>query len=349
MKILILASLNSHAGKMAPFIAEQAEALQVAGCEVAYFGVMGKGIVGYLKQLPRLRRVIREQHIDLVHAHYGLCCLLANLQRLVPVVSTYHGSDINSSKVRRFSKLAMRLSAWNIFVSKRTQDIAFAEVPQSVQHKSSLIPCGINLPAPWQQLQTQMVGTQTLRQWVNTVLEPNKKHVLFAGALDNPVKDPELAMEVIRIINTQAIQPANPENGQKKEVQLIELKGYTRDQVNALMYTCDALLMTSKTEGSPQVIKEAMACGLPIVSTDVGDVKERIAGLSACRIARSRNPKEIAKMLTGLFQIAENQITANTPPMRMQMQEELVKASLTNPQVASRLLNIYQTILFMRR
>ena len=235
MKILILASLNSHAGKMAPFITEQAEALQAAGCEVVYFGVMGKGVVGYLKQLPRLRRVIREQHIDLVHAHYGLCCLLANLQRLVPVVSTYHGSDINSPKVRRFSKVAMRLSAWNIFVSKRTQDIAFAEVPQSVQRKSSLIPCGINLPAPWQQLQTQMVGTQTLRQWVNTVLEPNKKHVLFAGALDNPVKDPELAKEVIRIINTQATQSAISGEGQKQEIQLIELKGYTRDQVNALM------------------------------------------------------------------------------------------------------------------
>ena len=122
MKILILASLNSHAGKMAPFIAEQAEALQAAGCEVVYFGVKGKGILGYLKQLPKLRCLIREQHIDLVHAHYGLCCLLANLQRLVPVVSTYHGSDINSPKVRRFSKVAMRLSAWNIFVSKRTQD-----------------------------------------------------------------------------------------------------------------------------------------------------------------------------------------------------------------------------------
>ena len=59
MKILILGSLNSHAGKMAPFITEQAEALQSADCEVVYFGVRGKGVVGYLKQLPRLRRLIR--------------------------------------------------------------------------------------------------------------------------------------------------------------------------------------------------------------------------------------------------------------------------------------------------
>lgn len=360
MKILILASLNSHAGKMAPFIAEQAEALQAAGCKVVYFGVRGKGVVGYLKQLPRLRRVIREQHIDLVHAHYGLCCLLANLQRLVPVVSTYHGSDINSPKVRRFSKVAMRLSAWNIFVSKRTQDIAFAEVSQSLQRKSSLIPCGINLPAPWQQLQTQTVGTQTLRQWVNTVLEPNKKHVLFAGALDNPVKDPELAKAVVHEINQQANADEATSEGIKREVQLIELKGYTRDQVNAMMYTCDALLMTSKTEGSPQVIKEAMACGLPIVSTDVGDVTERLAQqndqlenkssitylshktndtklLAGCFVSENRDPKELAGLL--LQTLAYEQ--------RTEGKQKIMEDGLRNEDVAKKLINIY-TLIFSR-
>lgn len=313
MKILILGSLNSHAGKLAPFITEQAEVLRAAGCEVEYFGVVGKGVRGYLKQLPKLRRVIREQHIDLIHAHYGLCCLLANLQRRVPVVSTYHGSDINAPKVMRFSKVAMRLSAWNIFVSKRTQDIAFAQVPKSVQQKSSLIPCGINLPAPWQELQNQPIGQMTFKQWVNTILEPNKKHVLFAGAFDNPVKDPELAKRVVEVING-GLMGNYMEINVQKPIQLVELKGYTRDQVNALMYTCDALLMTSKTEGSPQVIKEAMACGLPIVSTDVGDVKERIAGLSACRIASSRNPIDIANMLCDVLQVPEKQLTAYTPP-----------------------------------
>ena len=346
MKFLILGSLNSHAGKLAPFITEQAEALRAAGCEVEYFGVVGKGVRGYLKQLPKLRRVIREQHIDIIHAHYGLCCLLANLQRLVPVVSTYHGSDINSPKVRRFSKVAMRLSAWNIFVSKRTQDIAFAEVPQSVQRKSSLIPCGINLPAPWQQLQKQTVGTQTMMQWVNTILEPNKKHVLFAGALDNPVKDPKLAKRVVAVING-GLMGNYMEINVQKPIQLVELKGYTRDQVNALMYTCDALLMTSKTEGSPQVIKEAMACGLPIVSTDVGDVKERLTTnfqiptgspqlLSGCYIAKSRNPKALAKLMEDALAYGQ----------RTRGREYIINAGLTNKSVVGQLLETYNRILY---
>ena len=202
------------------------------------------------------------------------------------------------------------------------------------------------------------MGTQTLRQWVNTVLEPSKKHVLFAGALDNPVKDPELAKEIIRIINTQATQPTISGEGQKQEVQLIELKGYTRDQVNALMYTCDALLMTSKTEGSPQVIKEAMACGLPIVSTDVGDVKERLAHqkdqpdnklsttysshktndtklLAGCFVSENRDTKELAGLL----------LQALAYEQRTEGKQKIMEDGSRNEDVAKNLIGIYTSVL----
>ena len=124
MKILIVASDKS--GKFAPFIEEQIAALQQEGVQIIRYGVTGKGIIGYLRELPALRRLIRAERPDLIHAHYGLCGLLANLQRLVPVVTTYHGSDINVPKILRFSKIAIRLSAWNIFVSKRNISIALS-------------------------------------------------------------------------------------------------------------------------------------------------------------------------------------------------------------------------------
>ena len=118
MKILVVASFNK--GRFAPFILEQAEALKDAGCQIEYYGLQGKGLNGYLKNLPSLKRKIKEFQPDIVHAHYGLSGLFANLQRRIPVVATYHGSDINDPKVLRFSKMAMRLSAWNIFVSRKT-------------------------------------------------------------------------------------------------------------------------------------------------------------------------------------------------------------------------------------
>ena len=300
-----------------PFIREQVGALREQGCECEYYYVKGKGIMGYLRAIPGLRKMIREWKPDVVHAHYGLSCLVANLAtRRVPVASTYHGSDINVKSVRRFSKMAIRLSAWNIFVSKK--NMALAGVVEG--KKASLVPCGINIPLPWNDLQKQKVEQLTLNQWVEGVLTKGKKHVLFAGAFDNEVKDPELAKAAVAYLN---------------DVQLIELKGYNRDQVNALMYNCNVLLLTSKTEGSPQVVKEAMACGCPIVSVDVGDVKERLEGVEGCYVVESRNPQDLAKALRRALAFEG----------RTKGREKIVEMRLTNEQVAKRIVEIYEDII----
>lgn len=315
MKILIVG--NNKPGHFAPFVEEQARALQLHGCEVVFFGVQGKGIWGYLRCLPALKRAILQHQPDLIHAHYGLSGLLANLQRRVPVVTTYHGSDINKPNILRFSKIAMRLSAWNIFVSKRNITIA------QPKDKYTLLPCGVNLPLPWSEMQTQQVEQLTLNQWVQGKLNAGVKHVLFAGAFNNAVKDPELAKAVINELANEGVK-----------AELIELKGYNRDQVNALMYNCDALLMTSKTEGSPQVIKEAMACGCPIVSVDVGDVAERVSGVEGCYVVSSREPAAIAKALQQSLAFSG----------KTNGRERILEMKLSNEQVAERLMAIYKQL-----
>ena len=316
MKILIVG--NNKPGHFAPFVEEQACALLQQGCEVVFFGVQGKGIWGYLRCLPILKRAIKQYQPDLIHAHYGLSGLLANLQRRVPVITTYHGSDINNPNILRFSKIAMRLSAWNIFVSKR--NIAIAQP----KDKYTLLPCGVNLPLSWSEMQTQQVEQLTLNQWVQEKLNVGVNHVLFAGAFNNAVKDPELAKAVIDELRIQGVK-----------VELIELKGYNRDQVNALMYNCHALLLTSKTEGSPQVIKEAMACGCPIVSVDVGDVAERLSGVEGCYVVHSREPAVIAEALKKA--IAFDGKTNG--------RSHIIEMGLSNEQVAERLVGIYNKIL----
>lgn len=316
MKILIVG--NNKPRHFAPFVEEQARALLQQGCEVVFFGVQGKGIWGYLRCLPALKHAIRQYQPDLIHAHYGLSGLLANLQRRVPVITTYHGSDINEPNILRFSKIAMRLSAWNIFVSKR--NIAIAKPT----NKYTLLPCGVNLPLLWSEMQTQRVGQLTLNQWVQGKLNAGVKHVLFAGAFNNAVKDPELAKAAINELVHEGIN-----------VNLIELKGYTREQVNALMYNCDALLMTSRTEGSPQVIKEAMACGCPIVSVDVGDVAERVEGVEGCYVVRTREPKDIAAALQQALAFSG----------KTNGREKIMEMGLSNTQVAERLMAIYKQLL----
>ena len=325
MKILIVG--NNKPGHFAPFVEEQARALLQQGCEVVFFGVQGKGIWGYLRCLPALKHAIRQYQPNLIHAHYGLSGLLANLQCHVPVITTYHGSDINKPNILRFSKIAMRLSAWNIFVSKR--NIAIAQP----KDKYTLLPCGVNLPLSWSEMQNQRVEQLTLNQWVQRKLEKDVKYVLFAGAFDNVVKDPELAKSAIAFYNSTFTNSQSPIAN--SPIELIELKGYNRDQVNALMYNCDALLMTSKTEGSPQVIKEAMACGCPIVSVDVGDVAERVSGVEGCYVVPSREPAAIAAALK----------KAVTFEGKTNGRSHIIEMGLSNEQVAEQLVGIYNKIL----
>ena len=306
MKILIVASFNKD--HFAPFIKEQARALKAFGCEIVFFGLKGKGLKGYFKNLSPLKRQIKELRPDVIHAHYGLSGLLANLQRRVPVVTTYHGSDINDKKALPFSKKAMQLSAWNIFVSRKTLEIA------GPKNKYSLLPCGIDLT------DLQLTDRNEARRKMR--LDGSKRYVLFAGAFNNKVKNASLAKEAVALLRDD-------------NVDLLELKGYSRDEVTLLMCAADVFLMTSISEGSPQVIKEAMACGCPIVSVDVGDVKERIEGVSGCFVSPSKDPHELAVLLAEAFLFKGKTIGRN----------KIITDGLDNCCVAERIIEIYHTVI----
>ena len=266
MKVLVVYSNNSN--RMAPFIAEQVDSLRRLGTTIETFGVLGKGIAGYFKNRTKLLQKIKSFQPDLIHTHYGLSGLLANLQRQIPVITTYHGSDINNAKVLRFSKIAMQLSKYNIFVSEKNRKIANAE------KKCSVIPCGLDT------MLFHPMDKADCRKSLN--LNERKKYILFAGSFDNRVKNPDLAQMSVALLGN--------------DVELLELKGYNRTQVAQLMNAVDACLMTSHSEGSPQFIKEAMMCNCPIVSVDVGDVKEMLAKTRNCFITASQADEIAAKL-----------------------------------------------------
>lgn len=303
MKVLIVCSGNS--GRIAPFILEQGESLTRIGVEIAYFTIEGKGLSGYLKNREQLLHKIASFSPQLIHAHYGLSGLLANLQRRIPVVTTYHGSDINDPKVLPFSRLSMLLSAHNIFVSEKSRK------KSGRTKKQSVIPCGVDLNV------FKPIDKEQARK--ELCLDIRKKFILFAGAFDNPVKNAALAKEALKWF---------------PEVELIELRGYSREQVALLMNAADVALMTSFTEGSPQFIKEAMACNCPVVSVEVGDVKEIIADVHGCYLC-SYDSNDLADKLQLVF------FSGN----RIQGREILVKRGFDINNVAKRIIGIYNSIL----
>lgn len=312
MRILIVASLNNKS-HFAPFIMEQAEALTRIGVAVDYYGVEGKGLKGYLGNLKSLKKAIDEFRPDVIHAHYGMCGLLANLQRQVPVVTTYHGSDINNPKAFRWSRLSMALSKFNIVVSRSHYDNV-CKRKKWLKRKSKLMPCGINLD------DYPIEDKATARSLME--LPSNRKLVLFTGAFDNKVKNYPLAREAVNLLNYK-----HPQYNAK----LIELKGYTRREVAMLLNACDCLLMTSLSEGSPQIVKEAMACGCPVVSVNVGDVAHSIMETHGSALVNSRSPKELSFALARVI----------SADKRTDGREYIVRHRLTNDTIAKRLNKIY--------
>lgn len=307
MKTLIVCSKNS--GKVASFIMEQVDALNEEGVDTSYFTIERKGWIGYLKSRRLLLKKIKEFNPDIIHAHYGLSGLLANLQRSVPVVTTYHGSDINNNKVFRVSQFVIKLSQHNIFVSHKNLDKA------KVNKNYSLIPCGIDTTVFYPQ------DTTSCREKKN--MNSSKKYALFSGAFDNKVKNSELALKVVENI---------------KDCSLLELKGHTREEVALLMNAVDVCVMTSFTEGSPQFIKEAMACNCPIVSVDVGDVKEIIGDTEGCFIS-SYDEEELTSKLQQSLELGA----------RTKGRDRIEELGLDTETIAKRIKEIYCEVINSRR
>ncbi len=274
-----------------------------------FFGIKGKGVIGYLNARQALLKKIKVYEPDIIHAHYGLSGLLANLQRKISVVTTYHGSDIHSGGLLlKLSRLSMKLSKYNIFVSNKLLELA------NYQKKNAAVQaCGVDFD------KFMILPKEAARKQLG--LDLSDKLVLFAGAFDNEIKNPELAQQACKLL---------------PECKLIELKGYRREEVNLLMNACDCLLMTSHREASPMVIKEVMMCGTPVVSVDVGDVKDVLGETEGCFIV-NRNAEEIASKLS-------DTIIFSAQKGKTSGRKRISELELDNRQVAERILDIYKDV-----
>lgn len=309
MKVLIVCSGNADGFVFEinqAFVCEQMKAIASYDESVSFdvFLLRAKGVRGYLDQLKSLKLKIEEFRPDLIHAHYGLSGLFANLQSQVPVVTTYHGSDINNSKSRVFSKMSMLLSCYNVFVSTKLARKAKA------RKKYSIIPCGVTIS------DYPYVDKVEARKRMG--LDVCGKIVLFSSAFDNAVKNAPLAKAAV---------------AQLDGIKMIELKGYNREQVNLLLHAADVALMTSFTEGSPQFIKEAMAAGCPIVSVDVGDVKDVMGDTTGCFIAE-REPNDVARKIKLAISFGE----------RTNGLSRIENNGYSNEVVANRIIDIYKMV-----
>lgn len=260
MSVHVLFVARKHEGLngMAPFIKVQGESLQKSGLEVDYFLIKGDGLWAYFKCAFSLRKYIHKVSPDIIHAHYSLCGVSTVLAMTkIPKVISFMGSDILGEFITE-NTISFK-SRMVILISKMIQPffqgiISKAEnIDQKINRKQKfIVPNGIDLK------NISEFDKEEARKELG--LKAGKTYIMFLG---NPVdkwKNYKLAKQAV-------------ESLKNTEVELIAPYPMKHQTVFEYMKAVDVVLSTSFMEGSPNMIKEAMARNKPVVSTNVGDVK----------------------------------------------------------------------------
>jgi glycosyltransferase involved in cell wall biosynthesis len=248
---------------MAP-LARQIESLRALGAQVDVLEVKGISKLKYVRAIPTLYQ--RVSAVDIVHAHFGYCGWLARTQLSKPLVVSFMGDDLlgtpdEAGRIDLISKLVVQLDRWFAHTADAAivKSAEMAEVLKPV--KTYVVPNGVDMRAFYPMDREK---ARSKLGWPE-----GRRYILFPGDPDNPRKQFSLAQAVVKKASRQTREP----------LELVPLKRVAPTQVPFYMNACEAMIMASYVEGSPNVVKEAMACNLPVVSVPVGDVPELLTGV----------------------------------------------------------------------
>lgn len=280
----------------------------------------GRGRSDYLLAIRRVRRRARAGSYDLVHVHFGMTALAARFVGRPRVLSLY-GSDVNVRWKRWLTRLGWGGTRARIYVSPRLAQAA----GDAAGH---VIPNGVDFDRfrPGDRISARAA----------LGFAPDDRVVLFGSDPLRRVKGHDLFSEVLNELHTRGVQV--------RELVLTEPGLSTEDLVTKLD-AADVLLFTSQqgSEGSPTVVKEALAMGLPVVSTDVGDVHEMLRGVEPSAVVpfsphESTHPRHelVRALANGAAEVLESGRRSNG---------RVVAGWLALDRIAERVEDVYRSIL----
>lgn len=305
MRVLFVNSANSR-GAISPIVLAQGESLKQKGIIVDYYPIQGKGVIGYLRNISSLKFKIKEFQPDIIHAHYSLSGFLVSLCTSKPIVVSIMGS-FPKTTLKLFSVKFFSNYIWQTTIVKsfRTKD-------QLGLQNVKVFPNGVDLSVFYP------IDKFTARHELGLIQNVNLKYVLFAADINREEKNFALASLAV-----EALESGN--------VKLLTIMDVEQAILSKYLSAVDVLILTSTKEGSPNIIKEAMACNCPILTSNVGDVERTIGHTDGCKIVNGYNYLDYRNALSEL--LSYNSRTLG--------RERIIELELDSSLVADSLVSLY--------
>jgi glycosyltransferase involved in cell wall biosynthesis len=317
-RVLVVANLWPYPGDpgYGSFVKAQMESLRPLGVEYDLLFINGReSLWNYLRALPQLRQHLRTAPYDLVHAHMGLSGWVARCQMRAPLVVSLMGNDVPGKVDRRgrttFYGRLLEASSYILARLVRSVIVKSPEMKRRLRLDSAhVIPNGVDL-----NLFRPMDPGEARR---SLGLDPSKKFVLFPHNCAEERKRYDLVESAVAYARNQV-----------PGLEILSVYRVPQEQIPVYMNAADVLVLASMMEGSPNAVKEALACNLPVVTVDVGDTVELIAQTEGNQLVA----REVGAMARAIIEVCRRGTRARS-------RERMAQLSMES--VAERVLKVYQ-------
>ncbi len=325
-KILFVSS-SGKIFKLIPFIHSQHESLKPYVKTIDHFRINGGGLKNYFNAWKDLKMVLKKNDYDIIHSHWTysgiLCSLLTRHEKLV---ISFMGNDLQGICGEKTGMLTTKgiinilLSQYLLFkvdaVIVKSKKM-FRWIPPYFRSKTYIIPNGINLN------RFRIIDQIEAKEFLN--LDLQKKYILFLGDTKDSNKNFSLLKKALGTLDKLNIQ-----------YELIAPFPIDPSLIPQYLAAANVLAFPSKLEGSPNVVKEALAMGCPIVATDVGDVAERFGNIEGCYVS-TFDQIDFAKKLKSALEFNK----------RINSIESL--SEISESEIASKIIHLYEGVLTNRK
>ncbi len=290
MRVLVFTNMypTPEAPFYGPFVHDEVQALRREGVEVDLYFVNGRASrLNYLEMPFEFYRRMRSGRYDLVHVHHAFCGLVATMQHTVPVVWTFHEGEIAGGAKDALREHPIRRIAYSKtlkrFVAKRMDAIVVVagHLGEQLGRPDAVrIPAGVDMDL--------FVPMDTAGARMALGLPEGRRYVLFPSSPSRVEKRYGLACRAVDHLK-KTVPGA-------RDVALLTLDNIPHERVPLYINASELMLMTSSFEASPVTIREALACNVPVLCTDVGDARVVLDGIPGCAIIEPE-PVHIASAL----------------------------------------------------